>query len=871
MPVMVDGVGGGVAGLGIAGLEDEVLIGRGGFAVVYRAYQPAFRRTVAVKVVSVARVDALTRERFERECQAMGLLSEHPGIVTVLDAGFLDDGRPYLVMAYMTHGSMEDRLEDRGPLGWEDATRVGVKLAGALDTAHQTGVIHRDVKPANVLISQYGEPQLSDFGIARVAGGPETTSGVITASLAFAPPEVIEGQHPTVRSDVYSLAATLYALLDGRSAFQRPGESIGALINRVLNEPPDDLRLKGVPEPVWDVIARGLEKDPEARFGSAADLGRGLRDAEVTLGVQPTDLTLHAPPVVVDSDGVGEADVPTQVVDGDGDVAVAVTTQAPIAPALEVTDTFRGDEEPLPFYRRRPVIVGSIAALVVAVVIGVVALNSGDDEPTATPPSATQTAQTTEAATLPIGVVPVLDAPIEIDMVLIDLIGSAPTLTAARALACPDGLTKDYSGRDFSGRVLENVDFRCADLRDADFSSTTFRNVTMLGADLSGANLANTRFFDSWDFSGVIAVGTNFTEAVFQGSGFHNGDFTRSDFSNALFIESSFIGAVFDQATFRGAFILGANFGVRSLLGTDMTETKMYFSFGSGPPEVGTADWTGATCPDGSAAELHESGCVGVDAVVGTSIPLSDWCPKGVKPSETPPVAGQPFDERVVRCVDLSGLDLRGTDWSNSILIGVDFTDSDLTAATMSGALLIGVTFSNTVMLAMHATTSSWWDVDADGVDFADLSVQGSEDQDPFQLRWMNLDGRDLSSLRGFVLIHGTSVRDANLTGLVLVGNGLVDLEGADLTGATLRGGWDMTSMVGTIMRDVQMSDSNMLEVDLSGADLTGAVATNVAFNGANLSGAIVTGADFTGAIWDNTTCPDGTLNNPNNFGSCDV
>ena len=162
---------------------------------------------------------------------------------------------------------------------------MGVKLAGALDTAHQTGVIHRDVKPANVLISQYGEPQLSDFGIARVAGGPETTSGVISASLAFAPPEVIEGQHPTVRSDVYSLAATLYALLDGRSAFQRPRESIGALINRVLNEPPADLRLKGVPEPVWNVVARGLEKDPEARFESAADLGRALRDAEVELGV----------------------------------------------------------------------------------------------------------------------------------------------------------------------------------------------------------------------------------------------------------------------------------------------------------------------------------------------------------------------------------------------------------------------------------------------------------------------------------------------------------------------------------------------------------------------------------------------------------
>jgi non-specific serine/threonine protein kinase len=179
--------------LGVAGLEDIVMVGRGGFATVYRAYQPAFRRTVAVKVLSVTTVDESTRERFRRECQAMGLLSEHPSIVTVLDAGFLEDERPYLVMAYMPGGSLADRLRSEGPMSWQEASRAAVRLAGALDTAHQAGVLHRDVKPANVLLSPYGEPQLADFGIARVAGGPETSAGTFTASLGYAPPEIVEG------------------------------------------------------------------------------------------------------------------------------------------------------------------------------------------------------------------------------------------------------------------------------------------------------------------------------------------------------------------------------------------------------------------------------------------------------------------------------------------------------------------------------------------------------------------------------------------------------------------------------------------------------------------------------------------------------
>ena len=553
---------------------------------------------------------------------------------------------------------------------------------------------------------------------------------------------------------------------------------------------------------------------------------------------------------MVDSDGVGEADIPTEVVDGDaGGGGVAVTARASAGPELDITDTVRaGEDEPLPFYRRRPVLVGSIAALLVAVVVGVVLTSRNDDEPAAAPPQTTQassadqatqapqTAEELSATTLPLGVAPASVGPIEEDLVLLNLLAQAPSVGAANALACPDGLTKDFRGKDFSGQLLENVDFRCADLRDANFSSSLFRSVSILGATLSDARLHNAVFADGIDTFGVIAAGADFTGAVFNGGRFTNGDFTQSNFSNALFIRTEFHEGVFDQATFRGALLLGAALGFRSAPGIDMTETKIYFS--GELAQLDTADWTRATCSDGSAAELYESSCEGVDPVAGTPIPHFEWCPDDVQPLETRPFPGQFLANRVIRCVDLSGLDLTATNWSNSILIGVDFTDANLTAANMSGATLLGVTFSNTTMSEVDATSSSWYSVDVAGVDFADLSFQ--DETANLTLNYMNLDGRDLRLLAtGVLVMNGTRARGANLAGAVIEGSVDVDFNDVDLTGATLQGGWNRSSFVGAIMRDVQMSGTNMIDVDLSDADLTGAVAANVVFTDANLGAAL--------------------------------
>ncbi len=284
------------ADLGIPGIESAVEIGRGGFAVVYRAEQPAYRRTVAVKVLAIGVLDDLAQARFVRECQAMGALSHHPNIVTLHEAGFTPGGQPYLVMAFAPGGSLEDRIVRDGPRPWVEMATVGVKMAAALEAAHTRGMIHRDVKPSNVLVSAFGEPQLADFGIARMNdSGQQTRSGVITASVAHAPPEILAGERASVRSDVYSLASTLFELVSGRPAFVREtDESILPVMSRVANEPVPDLRDRGVPASICFVIEGAMAKAPGDRPASAAELGRRLQDAQREAGMAPTELLLES-------------------------------------------------------------------------------------------------------------------------------------------------------------------------------------------------------------------------------------------------------------------------------------------------------------------------------------------------------------------------------------------------------------------------------------------------------------------------------------------------------------------------------------------------------------------------------------------------
>ena len=171
-----------VTELSAAGFADAEEIGRGGFGIVYRCRQVALERTVAVKVLT-AELDE-NRERFLREQRAMGRLTGHPNIVGVLQVGETQSGYAYLVMQYHRQGSIEARIRRLGPLRADEVLRLGVKMAGALETAHRVGIVHRDVKPANILLTDYGELALSDFGIAHISDGFKTATGTFTGSPA---------------------------------------------------------------------------------------------------------------------------------------------------------------------------------------------------------------------------------------------------------------------------------------------------------------------------------------------------------------------------------------------------------------------------------------------------------------------------------------------------------------------------------------------------------------------------------------------------------------------------------------------------------------------------------------------------------------
>jgi serine/threonine protein kinase len=289
------GEGGSVGDLGVEGVGGAVLVGQGGFGVVYRARQEAFGRAVAVKILAAPMLVGETGRRFEQECRALGSLSGHPHIVALYGSGTTASGQPYLLMDYLPGGTLAQRLGSDGPRPWVEVADVGVKLAGALATAHAAGVLHRDLKPENVLISAYGEPQLVDFGVARIQGGTTTRSGVITGSLAHAAPEVLSGRPATEASDVYSLASTLYALLAGQAPFVRPGdETFHPMITRIVTEEPPDLRANGVPPALWDALTAALAKDPADRTRSALALAEALRAAQRSTGGEPTPLVVRS-------------------------------------------------------------------------------------------------------------------------------------------------------------------------------------------------------------------------------------------------------------------------------------------------------------------------------------------------------------------------------------------------------------------------------------------------------------------------------------------------------------------------------------------------------------------------------------------------
>lgn len=281
------------AGLGAAGFDGARIIGRGGFGVVYRCRETALNRIVAVKVLTSSSDSGQeNRQRFLREQRAMGSLPEHPNLVRILSIGEIGD-HPFLVMPYYPRGSLEERIQRSGPLTVEEALSVGAKLSGALETVHRAGILHRDVKPGNVLLTDYDEPRLTDFGIARIEGSFRTSTGAVVGSPAFTAPEVLRGADPSVRSDVYGLGATLFCLITGHAACQRrSGEALVAQFLRITEGPAPDLRSEGIPDDLRELIELSMAADPGARPGSAGEFGACAQQMQRTRGLRVDDVVV---------------------------------------------------------------------------------------------------------------------------------------------------------------------------------------------------------------------------------------------------------------------------------------------------------------------------------------------------------------------------------------------------------------------------------------------------------------------------------------------------------------------------------------------------------------------------------------------------
>ncbi|MGZ6969216.1 MAG: serine/threonine-protein kinase, partial [Acidimicrobiia bacterium] len=282
MVAMQDGID-----LGIDGIDDGVEIGAGGFGIVFRALQREIGRTVAVRVLPV-RPEVALRERYKRECESLRALSVQPNIVTLLAAGFTFVDQPFLVMEYMPNGSLADRLERDGRVPWAEAVTIVAKLADAIAIAHAAGILHRDIRPQNVLISSAGEPCIADLGLARLMDAVEARTAPL--SLGHAAPEVVEGRRPSEAADVYSLGSTLFELLSGAPAFVGSGdEAMNAVLARIAQSPVPDLRRRGVPDAVCDVVEAAMAKQPSDRIESAMVLSERLH-----LAIDP-DAAEHTP------------------------------------------------------------------------------------------------------------------------------------------------------------------------------------------------------------------------------------------------------------------------------------------------------------------------------------------------------------------------------------------------------------------------------------------------------------------------------------------------------------------------------------------------------------------------------------------------
>ncbi|HEY7594025.1 MAG TPA: protein kinase [Actinophytocola sp.] len=338
-------------------------LGGGGMGVVWQAHDERLRRTVAVKQVILppslddARLEEI-RKRTMREGRIAAKL-HHPQLITVYDV-IEDDGRPYLVMEYLPSTSLSKKLAEDGTLPPEEVARIGAQAAAALASAHAAGVVHRDVKPGNILVGDNGTVKITDFGVSRVVEDVTgTATGTFVGTPAYLAPEVAQGKDVTFASDVYSLGATLYTAVEGASPAGASDNPM-LLLHRIASGAVTPPKKAG---PLNDLLLRMLSTDPQQR---------------------PT---------------MDEARAELEDIAGGRSTAAAVPAAPAAAPPAEPAAVPKpAGERP---HRRRAVALLAAVCVLVAIVTTLVVLNANDNSPTggtATPPASSKASGTPAAS-----------------------------------------------------------------------------------------------------------------------------------------------------------------------------------------------------------------------------------------------------------------------------------------------------------------------------------------------------------------------------------------------------------------------------------------------------------------------------------------
>jgi Protein kinase domain len=318
-------------GTELAGYRIVEPLGRGGTSVVYRAEHVRLGRPAALKLLAPVLGEAGFRERFLRESQLAASI-DHPSILPVYDAGE-EDGFLYTAMACVEGSDLKTLLAEEGPLPLRRALRIVGQVGSALDAAHARGLVHRDVKPANILVGAGDRAYLSDFGVVKELSSNGTTrTGTFVGTIEYCAPEQIEGQAVDGRADVYALACVLYECLVGEPPFHRPSEV--AVLNAHLHAPPP--KLHGQPGGLEAVVAKALSKSPLDRYATCVEFLAAARAAAAERRVHPGRLVVSLALLVLAAAlGAAAALGIHNLVTGDRTVTTVVRVPEPRRPSLD--------------------------------------------------------------------------------------------------------------------------------------------------------------------------------------------------------------------------------------------------------------------------------------------------------------------------------------------------------------------------------------------------------------------------------------------------------------------------------------------------------------------------------------------------------